>query len=108
MLIAFQAVWTAATIAPFAALSWRRLHDSNYHGWWALPFLILSGIHAPLNAFGLRSVLSAASYHGNPAGIAASVTTGVLSLACCVLILVLTTRPSQRRRHPVRQIVSST
>lgn len=95
MLVVFQTVWTAATIVPFAALSWRRLHDSNYHGWWALPFVVLSGLQATLNAFGLQSVLNAATYNGNPTGIAVSVTTGILSLACGVLMLVLTTRPSR-------------
>lgn len=99
VIVVCQTVWTAATILPFAALTWRRLHDSNHHGWWALPFLVLAGLQSALNAFGVQSVVSTATSGGDPAAITVSVTTGILGLAFGVLILVLTLRPPNAAGH---------
>ncbi|MGA0568377.1 DUF805 domain-containing protein [Rathayibacter sp. KR2-224] len=93
LVVGFQMAWTAATIVPFVALSWRRLHDSNHHGWWALPFLVLAGVQAALNALGIQPMLSSAPFGSTTAAVAVSVATGIFGLVFGVVILVLALRP---------------
>jgi uncharacterized membrane protein YhaH (DUF805 family) len=93
VVVVLQTAWTAATIVPFAALTWRRLHDSNHQGWWALPFLLLAGMQAALNALGIQPMLSTAPLGGATAAVVLSVATGILGLLFGFVILVLTLRP---------------
>lgn len=51
-----RGIWIVATVVPFAALLWRRLHDANISGWWGLPFLALNLYSKLMAAIGLGQV----------------------------------------------------
>ena len=39
-----ESIWSLATLIPFLAITWRRLHDANLSGWWFL--LTFTGVGA--------------------------------------------------------------
>ena len=80
--------WVAATIVPFAALSWRRLHDSNLSGWWSLPNLIGTVYVNIAAAAGLVPTTPHAS-SAMTIGLAA---VNLLNSAASIFFLVLVTR----------------
>jgi uncharacterized membrane protein YhaH (DUF805 family) len=80
--------WAAATIVPFAALSWRRLHDSNLSGWWSLPYLIGTVYLNIAAAAGWVTTTPRAS-GAMDLGLA---TANLLSTAVSIFFLVLVTR----------------
>jgi uncharacterized membrane protein YhaH (DUF805 family) len=82
--------WLAATIVPFVALTWRRLHDSNLSGWWSLPFF-LATVYLNLAAAVGGEVLKP-----NAQAMAPGIVVGnLLSAAVGIYFLVLVLRPAK-------------
>ena len=78
--------WLAATIVPFVALTWRRLHDSNLNGWWALPFLIGTVYMNAATALDWETLASRA-HPMNPGTVVADLISAAVSIYFLVLVL---------------------
>jgi uncharacterized membrane protein YhaH (DUF805 family) len=59
-------IYAVPTIFPSAAVTVRRLHDTNRSGWWALPMITIIGIVIPFY-FALQDGQAGANQYGiNP------------------------------------------
>lgn len=85
-------IWGLVIIVPWLALLWRRLHDANLSGWWALsPFvlLVIGGI-----LFVIRAVTLIIAHGHSAAGVGELIAGGVVDFLSTIILLILTLLPS--------------
>lgn len=84
--------WLAATITPFASLAWRRLHDSNVNGWWALPYLAATVYLNLTTAFGWQIATAGDPRDLTSGTLVFNLVTGLAMLGFSIQFLVLVLR----------------